>query len=678
KHYQRLWFPEPGSGGAIPTRAEHGLTQEQFDAAMPREFWREVVDRVAAEAPDTLLLAEAFWLLEGYFVRTLGMHRVYNSAFMNMLRDEDNARYRQVMKNTLEFDPEVLRRFVNFMNNPDERTAADQFGKGDKYFGICTVMVTMPGLPMFGHGQIEGFTEKYGMEFRRAYWDEQPDQELVARHEREIFPLLHRRPLFAGVESFALYDFFTPEGPVNEDVLAYSNRLGDEKAIVLYHNAYGQANGWVRTSAAFARKTGRGDEKELVQRSLAEALGLGEGPDRFSIFTDSLTGLEYIRANHQLREQGLYVELTAYKCHVFTSFREVVDTAGHQYTELAALLDGRGVPSIDEALREVLSQPVQRPFVELVSAASLRRLIAARAGADSELDEQLMLDVEGRVRTLVEAARGHVGGECPAEPVVSEIMSRLRALLVLSGSDGTTPDGSRTQPPTATAAAAAAEFLGDDPGRWAALLAWLFTSALGAVSSDRDVADRSRSWYDEWLFSRPLTRSASGLGLDDAEAGRVAVLTRLLISNERCLASVSPSDARRAVEQLLRDRDAVQYLAVNRYRDVLWFSKERFEELLGGMLTTAVISTLVDGGPAPSMPAVAVTAHVSPSPAASRQAPVTAESAVTPSEAPEPAGATSAAGTPRLAELLGVYQALRHAADEAGYQVDKLLRVPAA
>ena len=67
-------------------------------ARCPIEFWREVVDRVAAEAPDTLLLAEAFWLMEGYFVRTLGMHRVYNSAFMNMLRDEENAEYRQVMR----------------------------------------------------------------------------------------------------------------------------------------------------------------------------------------------------------------------------------------------------------------------------------------------------------------------------------------------------------------------------------------------------------------------------------------------------------------------------------------------------------------------------------------------------------------------------------------------------
>src|SRR3954463_10589792 len=129
KHVRRLWFPEPGSGGGIPSRAEYAaLTDEEFLRRVPHEFWREVVDRVAAEAPGTLLLAEAFWLMEGYFVRTLGMHRVYNSAFMVMLRDERNADFRSVLRNTLEFDPEILQRWVNFLNNPDERTAVDQFG----------------------------------------------------------------------------------------------------------------------------------------------------------------------------------------------------------------------------------------------------------------------------------------------------------------------------------------------------------------------------------------------------------------------------------------------------------------------------------------------------------------------------------------------------------------------
>src|SRR4029079_19641554 len=110
--------------------------------------------------------------------------------------------------NTIEFDPEILKRYVNFMSNPDERTSVDQFGKGDKYFGVCTLMSTLPGLPMFGHGQVEGFEERYGMEYRRGYRDERPDGHLIARHEREIFPLLHRRRVFAEVEHFELYDFY--------------------------------------------------------------------------------------------------------------------------------------------------------------------------------------------------------------------------------------------------------------------------------------------------------------------------------------------------------------------------------------------------------------------------------------------------------------------------------------
>jgi hypothetical protein len=95
---------------------------------------------------------------------------------MNMLKMEENAKYRQTIKNVLEFNPEILQRFVNFMNNPDEKTAVEQFGKEGKYFGAAVLLVTMPGLPMFGHGQIEGLTEKYGMEYRRAYWSEEIDR----------------------------------------------------------------------------------------------------------------------------------------------------------------------------------------------------------------------------------------------------------------------------------------------------------------------------------------------------------------------------------------------------------------------------------------------------------------------------------------------------------------------
>jgi len=337
KHIQRLWFPEPGSGGAIPSRSEYGLTRSQFDAAIPQEFWREVVDRVAAEVPDTLLLAEAFWLLEGYFVRTLGMHRVYNSAFMHMLRAEENAKYRLAIKNTLEFDPQILKRYVNFMSNPDEKTAIEQYGNGDKYFGVATVLSTLPGLPMFGHGQIEGFREKYGMEFRKPKWDETPDEALIAGHDWKIFPILHRRYIFAGVEHFFLYDLLTPNGSVDENVFAYSNVFKDERGLVLYHNRFADTQGWIKTSAAYLHKpTG-----DLRKESLAEALGLPfEG---FVIFKDYVTHLEYIRSCEELRQKGLYVELHAYQHHVFMDWRFVND---ERWGAIHDPLKGAGVESM--------------------------------------------------------------------------------------------------------------------------------------------------------------------------------------------------------------------------------------------------------------------------------------------------------------------------------------------
>jgi hypothetical protein len=230
----------------------------------------------------------------------------------------------------------------------------------------------MPGLPMFGHGQIEGFGEKYGMEYRRAYWDEQPDQEMIGRHEREIFPLLHRRHLFAGVCDFMLYDFFGPDGKVNENVFAYSNRHDEERALILYHNKYAEARGWVRLSVAYAAAgtTGGADEaRTLVQRTLAEALELGADPDVFWIFRDTAAGLEFIRSASRLYDEGLYVELGAYKGHAFLDWRAVRDDASRRYANLATFLDGRGVPSIEEALRQTFVQPLQQAFGDLVHTA---------------------------------------------------------------------------------------------------------------------------------------------------------------------------------------------------------------------------------------------------------------------------------------------------------------------
>jgi len=377
KHFQRLWYPRPGDVGSVPSRVEHGLSRQAFDERFPVEFWREVVDRVAREAPDTLLLAEAFWLMEGYFVRTLGMHRVYNSAFMHMLMKEDNAEYRASIKNVLAFDPGILKRFVNFMNNPDERSAAEQFGRGDKYFGVALMLVGMPGLPMLGHGQIEGFAEKYGMEYRRSYHDEPVDTGLVQRHQREIFPLLRRRSRFSGVEHFALFDLQTDGGAVDEDVFAWCNGAGDDRTLMVVHNAYRDTAGWLRLAAPVNR--GTGEQPQLESMDLCGALGLSRAADRVCLLRDHISGLTRVAACSELSERGLRLELGAYHYAAWVSIREVHDEDG-AWHRLAQRLGTRGVADPHAAVQDLRTGALQRALAGCVSAWSAWR--PAGAGAD--------------------------------------------------------------------------------------------------------------------------------------------------------------------------------------------------------------------------------------------------------------------------------------------------------
>ncbi|RRA47798.1 alpha-amylase family glycosyl hydrolase [Acidipila sp. EB88] len=401
RHIQRLWFPAPGATGSIPSRAESSMTTEEFDRAIPEEFWREVVDSVAREVPGTLLLAEAFWLMEGYFVRTLGMHRVYNSAFMVMLRDEDNANYRKVLKNTLEFDPDIMKRYVNFMSNPDERTAIDQFGSGDKFFGVATLMATLPGLPMFGHGQVEGFTEKYGMEYYRPLFEEWNNDALVERHNREIAPLLHNRQLFAESSNFLLYDLWNDHGGVEENVFAFSNQRDGARALIVYNNSYSGAHGTLHQSAAYMDK-GAG---QLRQRSLTDALGLAVEGGVIFAWRDSATGLSHLRRSTEIAERGLRVDLRGYQYMTLLDWRELRSDATHDWHRLCDVLHGRGVEDLEKSLLALELEHLHSALRAALEPRLVRELATLAAATPATVsDDPALLPHSELLETWIERA----------------------------------------------------------------------------------------------------------------------------------------------------------------------------------------------------------------------------------------------------------------------------------
>lgn len=576
RHFQRLWFPKPGDGGAVPSRAEHGMTKAEFDQHIPEEFWREVVDRVTQEVPDTLLLAEAFWLMEGYFVRTLGMHRVYNSAFMNMLKMEHNADYRTTIRNVLEFSPKVLKRFVNFMNNPDELTAVEQFGKGDKYFGAAMLMVTMPGLPMFGHGQVEGFTEKYGMEYRRARLDEQPDHDLIRRHEAEIFPLMRKRYLFSGVDHFAFYDFKAVGGYVDENVFAYSNCSGGERGLILYNNAYNTTSGWIRQSVPM--NVGEGGKDRFVSVCLSEALALQSDANYFYIFRDTRENLEYIRSGASLTHDGLFAHLNGYQYQAFLDWREVYDQDG-SWRRVAEELQGAGVPNMAEAYADVVTYPVAKALRKALSAGGLRQY-AALVAAETSV-ESCEGDAVRRWREFLHALESHLGRPVNHEQAERGLFQRLERLRALRAS----VQHADLDPVIVDFLAARLPSAEDDPvWYWRVPVAWAILDTVCSILQGTESVQENAACVDAFQLLPSIRSAFSDLGYDWQAAELGAQLVRLLLAFRPLLQSEQPSGGMTKVADLFDDEGARQFLQVNRHDDVLWFNKEQFEALVYWLL----------------------------------------------------------------------------------------------
>ena len=579
RHIQRLWYPAPGAGGAIPSRAEYSMTTAEFDARIPIEFWREVVDRVATEVPGTLLLAEAFWMMEGYFVRTLGMHRVYNSAFMNLLRDEDNAHYRGLLKQTMEFDPGIMKRYVNFMSNPDERTAIDQFGTGDKCFGIATLMSTLPGLPMFGHGQVEGFTEKYGMEYQRPRYDETPNHWLVERHQREIAPLLHRRWLFAESENFLLYDLWKDDGTVDENVYAYSNSRGGERALILYHNHYGETHGTVHHSTGFVDKMQGG----LRQRTLQDGLGLPTDYETLLAFRDVSNGLEYLRRASDLNERGFSFHLRAYKYHVFLDWREMRATAEKPWDRLHDMLQGDGVPSLEEALEQLQLQPLHEALRAALDPHTLSAIIgAAEQTAESAIavrrrEARLLeavapfLERGSRFRSIAHQMLQQRGEAARPATGAANSNGLLVAALALPRYETLFPHG--------WSEAARKMLPSDSPGAmatavWAPVLAWSLISGLHLDSA---------ATFDRLRLRQALARIFHGLGIGEQDGWRAAARVRILLARKKPLAlDLQPAE--------WEDGDVQWLTGTHSSRAIRYFNQESHQELLWWLQLPALLA----------------------------------------------------------------------------------------
>jgi len=600
RHFARLWYPQPGTGGDIPSRADHALPKSEFDKLFPNEFWREVVDRINNEMPGTLLLAEAFWMLEGYFVRTLGMHRVYNSAFMHMLMNEENDKYRDLITNTLEFEPEILKRYVNFMSNPDEETAIKQFGTDDKYFGVALLMVTLPGLPMFGHGQIEGYTEKYGMEYKRAYYNEQPNQWLQDRHKSEIFPLMKKRYLFSQVRDFWFFDFNNDFGGINENVFAYTNMSGDERSLIFFNNKYESATGYIYNSTPKLVSYNQGENKKLETKTLSEALKIRNEDKYYYVYTDSVSRLQFIKSGREIIDRGFRINLGAFKHNAFIDFNEVYDTDGY-FEQLERSLQGNGVDNLFEMADELKFEKIHNSFKGLYDETALNHFIEVGILLKDQPDRK---DISIRYGNLLKTINNHFGCDLNSKDLIADVAKFLEASREINFNLENGSNFKRNRLFPVLRKSVVINRMNNYKENSLLFFMWLTLMRLETALAEK--LDKPKLRILEHLHLENRIKDVfNRLGMGEEEVKNEMLLLQILLkfkSETQNLTNRIKGDAVQAAEkspvlvlfsELLDDADVKEFINLNLHNDIWYFSKENFEHLINWFTTAALVAFVV-------------------------------------------------------------------------------------
>ncbi|MEE9430369.1 MAG: alpha-amylase family glycosyl hydrolase [Melioribacteraceae bacterium] len=603
KHFSRLWYPQPGKGGDIPSRADYALTRKQFDEFFPKEFWREVVDRINKEMPETLLLAEAFWLMEGYFVRTLGMHRVYNSAFMHMMIKEENDKYRELITNTLEFEPEILKRYVNFMSNPDEETAIEQFGTGDKYFAVLVLLCTLPGLPMLAHGQIEGFTEKYGMEYKRAYYDEQPNQWLVEKHEQEIFPLLNKRYLFSEVENFWLFDFVNANGNLNENIYAYTNSRNNEKALVLVNNKYEKVKGFINHSRQ--KLIANNNTKNLANVTIAESLNFKNEENYFYIAKNIITDLEFIFKGKHIHSSGLRFSLNEYEYKVLIGFREIYDSSG-ETNLFYKKLKGKGVHNFEKERDEFKLTAVHSAFENIFKEENILHLknIDSTKSAKSTNNKKTLNEITKDFENFIDETKNHFSIKVAKKNIVKNFKDDLTSIEKLLS---TVQSNFSKDRPKKNIEIRDMITINSDDNNLKISLIYLTAKYVRELFTSKNKSNNDR--LSILLLTTPIRNI---LGVNEHDGTKYITLLNLLLdvnlfltnttiqnnkliklTTKKELIQFFVKDKKDLVKSIFNNDFTKSYIEVNTFEDITYYNKQRFEELVDWMMTLSVLNYIL-------------------------------------------------------------------------------------
>ena len=165
------------------------------------------------------------------------------------------------------------------------------------------------------------------------------------------------------------------------------------------------------------------------------------------------------------------------------------------------------------------------------------------------------------------------------------------------------------------------------------LYGWAIVRSVGKTDKETGYEKTSRALMDELLLGQTMEDTLRNLGFDEQHLSQLVTAVAFLTTHQHWNSDATGRSIHSFVELLLNDSDIKKFIRVNRHRGVLWFSKEGFDDLLFYLLVIAVTDLFSDGQK------------------------------------------TEEERTAEIARAYGILKPLLSAAEQSGYQVEKLLDI---
>ncbi len=247
------------------------------------DYWRTVIPAVKAKHQHFLFIAEAYWDLE-WELQQQGFDYCYDKKLYDRMEHSNAESIRLHLCAGLAYEE----RLVRFIENHDEPRAAAAFPPG-KARAAAVAAMTLTGARLLHEGQFEGRKVRLPVFLGRRPVEE-ADRDLEAFYQK-LLKAVDRDAFRNGQWQLCERNGW-PDNRSFMNIIAWCWVKDDERFLIVLNYAEGTAQALVRVPWDVLR----GKQWRL---------------------SDQLSGESYDRSGDDMRDNGLYVELKPWGCHLF-------------------------------------------------------------------------------------------------------------------------------------------------------------------------------------------------------------------------------------------------------------------------------------------------------------------------------------------------------------------------